>query len=62
MLVGGVPRYADPDLAQAFAGEADLVEVRVDGRRKYVARSLVDALRGARIHEPGLATLLETTA
>ena len=62
VLVGGVPRYADPDLAQAFAGEADLVEVRVDGRRKYVARSLVDALRGARIHEPGLATLLETTA
>ena len=62
VLVGGVPRYADPDLAQAFAGEADLVKVRVDGRRKYVARSLVDALRGARIHEPGLATLLETTA
>ena len=62
VLVGGVPRYADPDLAQAFAGEADLVEVRVDGRRKYVARSLVDALRGARIHEPGLDTLLEKAA
>lgn len=62
VLVGGVPRYADPDLAAAFGGDADLVEVRVDGRRKCLARSLVDALRGSRIHEPGLATLLETTA
>ncbi len=62
VLVGGVPRYADPDLARAFGGDADLVEVRVDGCRKYLARSLVDALRGARIHESGLATLLETTA
>ena len=62
VLVGGVPRYADPDLARAFGSDADLVEVRVDGRRKFLARPLVDALRGARIHEPGLATLLETTA
>ena len=62
VLVGGVPRYADPDLARALGGEADLVEVRVDGRRKYLSRSLVDALRAARIHEPGLDTLLEKAA
>ncbi len=60
VMVGGVPRCADPDLAQAF--DADLVEVRVDGRRKYLARALVDALRESTIHEPGLDTLLETTA
>ena len=60
VLVGGVPRYADPDLAQAL--DADLVEVRVDGRRKCLARPLVDALRESPLHEPGLDTLFETTA
>ncbi len=62
VLVGGVPRYADPDLAQALGEHADLVEVRVDGRRKFLARSVVDALREARVHEAGLDTLSEKTA
>ena len=62
VLVGGVPRYADPDLAEAFGCEADLVEVRVDGHRKFLARSLVDALGTARIHEPGLDAPLEKVA
>ena len=62
VLVGGVPRYADPDLAQALGEHAKLVEVRVDGRRKFLARSVVDALQAACIREPGLDTLLETSA
>jgi cytosine/adenosine deaminase-related metal-dependent hydrolase len=62
VLVGGVPRYADPDLAEAFGREADLVEVRVDGHRKFLARPLVDALVAAQIHEPGLDALLDKAA
>jgi len=62
VLIDGVPRYADPDLARAFGGAADLVEVRVDGRGKYLARSLVAAIDAAQLREPGLETLLEKTA
>ena len=54
VLVGGVPRYADPDYAAAFGRDADLVAVRVDGRPKFLARSLVAALGAASIREPGL--------
>ena len=59
VMVGGVPRYADPDLAEAFGASADLVPVRVDGRPKWLARSLVRALDEACIGEPGLETLTE---
>ena len=61
VLIDGVPRYADPDLARSFGGAADLAEVRVDGRRKYLSRSLVAALSAAQIHEPGLDVLHELT-
>ena len=59
VLVGGEPRYADPDLAAAFGAAADLLPVRVDGRPKYLARSLVQALGEAQIGEPGLELLKE---
>jgi len=62
VLVGGEPRYADPDLARGLGEQADLVEVRVDGRRKFLARHLVDALGAACIQEPGLETLTEHIA
>lgn len=54
VLVGGEPRYADPDYAQAFE-HAGLVPVQVDGRPKYLAPALAAALRACAIGEPGLA-------
>lgn len=60
VLLGGVARYADPDYAEAFAGDAD--EVRVDGRRKFLDRALVRRLRRARTQEAGLSLELAPRA
>jgi cytosine/adenosine deaminase-related metal-dependent hydrolase len=54
VLLGGQPRYADPDLAEAFGADAGLVPVEVDARPKTLARTLVAALQGSALHEPGL--------
>jgi cytosine/adenosine deaminase-related metal-dependent hydrolase len=54
VLVGGRPRYADPDLAAAFGREAALGAVEVDGRAKRLARPLLEALRRVGLREPGL--------
>ncbi len=54
VLVGGQPRYADPDLGAAFGPSADLVQVTVDGRRKLLAVAVVEALQASPLQEPGL--------
>jgi len=54
LLIGGVPRYADPDLAAAFGPGADLLPVSVDGQPKFLAREIVEALGAAQVAEPGL--------
>ncbi|HEX2010380.1 MAG TPA: amidohydrolase family protein, partial [Roseateles sp.] len=54
VMVGGRPRYADPDLARAFGDTADLLPVQVDGRPKCLARPLVAALCASPLDEPGL--------
>lgn len=57
LLIGGRPRYADPDLAEVFESldpAAALAPVHVDGRAKRLARQLVAALRQSTLQEPGL--------
>lgn len=55
VVVAGRPLYADPDLGEALG----LVPVRVDGRLKSLAPSLVQALRRTPLEEPGLACMPE---
>ena len=65
VLLGGEPRYADPELAAAFAADADLAPVLVDRRPKYLLGPLATALRGASLQEPGLSAtplVMETLA
>ncbi|MDM4765392.1 amidohydrolase family protein [Pelomonas sp. SE-A7] len=52
VMVGGRMLCADP--AFASAGGPGLLPVQVDGRPKSLERSLVEALQGAAISEPGL--------
>jgi cytosine/adenosine deaminase-related metal-dependent hydrolase len=50
----GVPLYADLDIAAALGPPNHWTEVRVDGRAKALAASLVARLRHLTIREPGL--------
>jgi cytosine/adenosine deaminase-related metal-dependent hydrolase len=54
VVVNGIPTYGDPDLAQALAPPEHWVQVRVDGERKALARSVADRLRSLEAEEPGL--------
>lgn len=56
VVVGGQPRYADPDLGAAFEPHT-FDAVRVDGRDKRLSRRLVAMLREAEITEPGLEVM-----
>jgi cytosine/adenosine deaminase-related metal-dependent hydrolase len=55
VLIGGVPRFADPALAAAFGPAAGLAAVEVDGCPRFLARALVTALRASAAQEPGLS-------
>jgi cytosine/adenosine deaminase-related metal-dependent hydrolase len=55
VLVGGLPRYADPEMAAAFGPTAGLAPVQVDGRPRFLAQTLVSALRDSVLHEPGVS-------
>ena len=54
VLLGGKLRYSDPDYAEDFGCDADADPVRVDGRAKYLARSLIGRLSRTKMREPGL--------
>lgn len=55
LVVGnGIPVYGDTDLVQALAPPGQWVEVGVDGRRKALARFIVDRLLDLNAAEPGL--------
>jgi cytosine/adenosine deaminase-related metal-dependent hydrolase len=55
VLVGGMPRYADPELAAAFGPASGLAPLQIDGRPKYLAQALLTALQCSVLTEPGLA-------
>ena len=54
VLMGGVPRYADPKYAYAFDLYGGCARVEVDGRVKCLLPALVRKLRNAGSWEPGL--------
>jgi cytosine/adenosine deaminase-related metal-dependent hydrolase len=54
VLVGGIVRYGEGDLARRAVPRAEWAEVRVDGRRKIMDRSLASLLSDSRASEPGL--------
>ena len=55
VLMGGRAQIADMDLLQVFAAtRVKTAEVRLDGRRKAMAASLVEGLRRIQVREPGL--------
>jgi cytosine/adenosine deaminase-related metal-dependent hydrolase len=54
VLVGGVPRHADAELAAAWGRDAGLAPVEVDGESRFLARAIVNALRDAAVREPGV--------
>lgn len=53
VLIGGEAGCSDPDYAFAF-GEAEPVEVQLDGHTKCLSASLVTRLRRCTLQEPGL--------
>ena len=57
VLVGGEPRYADPDLLEELGAIDRLMPVRVDGHAKLLDAELVTTLRAAAVQEPGLDLL-----
>ena len=54
VLIDGVPRYADADLADELSAGNALEPVQFDGHAKLLAAELVAALQAAVIQEPGL--------
>jgi cytosine/adenosine deaminase-related metal-dependent hydrolase len=54
VLVGGIARYGDGDLARRTAPRAEWAEVRVDGRTKILDRGLAAQLSTSRARESGL--------
>jgi cytosine/adenosine deaminase-related metal-dependent hydrolase len=54
VLIGGVPRLADVELAAAFGKDAGLAPVEVDGRLRFLAQAHVAALRESAAQEPGV--------
>lgn len=54
VIVDGMPLYADLDVAAALGPPSHWSEVRVDGRAKALAVSLVARLRHLTAREPGL--------
>lgn len=57
VYVGGYPRYADPVYALQLAPRRNWVEIAVDGRRKFLHRSIADQIRAMNICEPGFEPL-----
>jgi cytosine/adenosine deaminase-related metal-dependent hydrolase len=54
VLVDGIVRYGDGDLARRAAPRAEWAEVRVDGRTKILDRGLAAQLSASRARESGL--------
>jgi cytosine/adenosine deaminase-related metal-dependent hydrolase len=54
VILDGIPRYADPDVAGALGPPGRWAEVCVDGRVKALDASLVERLRHLAVREPGL--------
>ncbi|MDE2051884.1 MAG: amidohydrolase, partial [Gammaproteobacteria bacterium] len=54
VMVGGIPLYGDVDFAAALVSGWRWVEVRVDGRLKFMEASLAERLSRLAASEPGL--------
>jgi len=57
VMLGGVMRYGDEDLAQVLMAPERRVPVTVDGRPKIVERGIAEFLRTSPLQERGVAVM-----